>query len=91
MILSASVLVFITMAIHASGVAVLPHGLMKLDTLPPTRVWPIMRMLLRMIWWLILIHLSEISVRALFYLWRGCLPNKEAASYFSGATYTTIG
>ena len=26
-----------------------------------------------------------------FYLWRGCLPNAEAAFYFSGVTYTTVG
>jgi len=48
--------------------------------------WPITRVLLRMIWWLILIHLAEISIRALFYLWCGCMPNAEAASYVSGVT-----
>jgi hypothetical protein len=90
-ILNACVLVALTMYIHASGIAVLLRGLMKLDALPPTRVWPITRMLFRMIWWLILIHLAEISVWALFYLWRGCMPNAEAAFYFSGVTYTTIG
>jgi hypothetical protein len=90
-ILSACVLMALTMAIHASGIALPLHGLMKVEGLPPTRVWPIARMLLRMIWWLILIHMSEISVWALFYLWRGCMPNAEAAFYFSGVTYTTIG
>ena len=25
------------------------------------------------------------------YLWRGCMPNAEAAFYFSGVTYTTLG
>ena len=39
-----------------------------------------------MIWWLILIHLAEIAVWGLFYLWRGCLPDAEAAFYFSGVT-----
>jgi len=90
-ILSACVLVAVTMAIHAFGVAVLLGGLMKLAALPPTPVWSITRSLLRMIWWLILIHLLEISVWALFYFWRGCMPNIEAAFYFSGVTYTTIG
>jgi hypothetical protein len=79
------------MWIHASGIAMLLRGLMKLDVLPHTSVWPIIRLLLRMIWWLILIHLTEIAVWALFYLWRGCKPNAEAAFYFSGVTYTTIG
>ena len=44
-----------------------------------------------MIWWLVLLHLVEISIWALFYLWRGCMPNAEAAFYFSGSTYTTLG
>jgi hypothetical protein len=80
------------MAMHAFGVAVLLRGLMKVAAaLPPAPLWPITRSLFRMIWWLILIHLSEISVWALFYLWRGCMPNIEAAFYFSGVTYTTIG
>ena len=37
------------------------------------------------------LHLVEISIWALFYLWRGCMPNAEAAFYFSGVTYTTVG
>ena len=44
-----------------------------------------------MIWWLVLLNLTEIAIWGLFYLWRGCLPNTEAAFYFSGSTYTTLG
>jgi hypothetical protein len=36
-------------------------------------------------------HAIEISVWALFYLWRRCVPDAESAFYFSGVTYTTIG
>ena len=90
-ILSACVLAVVTVAVHAGGIAVLLLGLMRLEALPPTSLWPITRMLLRMLWWLILIHLAEISIWGLFYLWRGCLPDAETAFYFSGATYTTIG
>jgi Ion channel len=81
----------VTVAVHVFGIAVLLRALTHLHALPPTRVWPITRMLLRMMWWLILIHLVEISVWGFFYLWRGCMPNAEAAFYFSGVTYTTIG
>src|ERR1035438_9002448 len=35
--------------------------------------------------------LAEIAIWGFFYLWRGCLPNSEAAFYFSGSTYTTLG
>jgi len=90
-ILSASVLMAVTVAVHAAGIAVMLRGLMRLHALPPTGAWPITRMLLRMIWWLILLHLAEISVWGLFYLWRGCLPDAETAFYFSGVTYTTVG
>lgn len=60
--LSACVLVAVTMAVHAAGITVLVQVLMRLHPLPPTRAWPTIRLLLRMIWWLILLHLAEISV-----------------------------
>lgn len=90
-ILSACVLAVVTMWMHAAGIAVLLRGMMRSHALAPTGVWPILRTLLRMIWWLLLIHLAEISVWGAFYLWRGCLPDAEASFYFSGATYTTVG
>jgi Ion channel len=90
-ILSACVPMAITVLVHVAGIAVLLRGLMTLHALPPTRVWLIARMLLRMMWWLILIHLAEVLVWGMFYLWSGCVPNAETAFYFSGVTYTTIG
>ena len=90
-ILSACVLSFLTVAVHATGIAVLVRGLVRLHGGPPTGDWPIARMLLRIIWWLVLLHLTEISMWGLFYWWRGCLPNAESAFYFSGVTYTTLG
>ena len=85
-LLSAVVLAAFTVAVHATGIAFL----LRLH-LQPKGVWHVTRMLLRMIWWLVLLHLAEISIWGLFYLWRGCLPNAEAAFYFSGVTYTTLG
>jgi len=58
---------------------------------PPTTPFAISRTLLRVVWWLLLLHLTEITLWALFYLWRGYLPDAEAAFYFSGVTYTTVG
>jgi hypothetical protein len=40
---------------------------------------------------IICLHLLEISVWALFYLWEGALPTADAALYFSAVTYTTTG
>jgi hypothetical protein len=91
LVLSAVVLVAITMWIHAAGISALLRVFMKLRPRSPIRVPALIVLLLRMIWWLILLHLVEISVWALFYLWQGYLPNAEAAFYFSGTTYTTVG
>jgi Ion channel len=90
-ILIAWVLVAVTVAVHAAGLAVLLSGGASWRALPPTRFWPITGLLIRVTWWLILMHLVEISVWALFYRWKGCLPDAESAFYFSGVTYTTIG
>jgi Ion channel len=90
-ILIAWVLVAVTVAVHAAGLAVLLSGWASWHALPPTRFWPITGLLVRVTWWLILIHLVEISAWGLFYFWKGCLPDAESAFYFSGVTYTTIG
>src|ERR1017187_9056657 len=80
-LLSACVLAGLTVVVHATGIAFL----LRLH-LQPRGVWHVTRMLLRMVWWLVLLHLAEISIWGLFYVWRGCLPNAETAFYFSGTT-----
>ena len=90
-ILIACVLVAITVAVHAVGLAVLLRALMRSHAQPPTRFWPITWLLVRVTWSLILIHLAEITVWGLFYCWQGCLPDAESAFYFAGVTYTTVG
>jgi hypothetical protein len=69
---------------------VLSH-LFKSHAAPPTHIWQITLLLVRVAWLLILIHTIEISGWALFYAWEGCLPDLETAFYFSGVTYSTIG
>jgi hypothetical protein len=44
-----------------------------------------------MAWLLIVLHVIQIAVWALFFWWQNCLPNMESAFYFSGVTYATIG
>lgn len=84
-------LVAISVAVHAAGFALVLRSFMKSHVTPPTQLWPITWLLIRVTWLLILMHLVEITVWALFYWWKGCLPNAEAAFYFAGVTYTTIG
>ena len=40
---------------------------------------------------LILLHLTETSIWAVFFLWRGLFPDFETALYFSLGSYSTIG
>jgi voltage-gated potassium channel Kch len=41
--------------------------------------------------WMILFHLLEITVWALFYVWQSAMPDLPDAIYFSAVTYTTTG
>ena len=88
--LSACVLAFLTVGTHATGIGVLMQHLIRSKHLPTTLALT-MRLLLRIVWWLILLHLLEISIWALFYQWHRCFSDAETAFYFSGLTYTTIG
>jgi Ion channel len=90
-LLMASALVATTVIIHAGGLGMaLSHALRSAER-PDTRFWPITWHLVRIAWFLIVIHLLEIAVWALFYRWQNCLPNAESSFYFSGVTYATIG
>ncbi len=84
-------LVVVTVLVHTIGLAALIRLLTKPRGGPPTEFWPITRLLVQVTWWLIMIHLIEISVWGLFYYWQECLPDAESAFYFAGVTYTTTG
>jgi len=84
-------LVAVTVAIHALGLSLVLSRLAKSHEIPPTQAWSITLLLVRVALLLLLIHVVEISVWALFYRWEGCIPDAEAAFYFSGVTYSTIG
>ena len=90
-LLIASCLVAITVAIHAGGLGIALSHVLHYTVRPDTRFWPITWLLIRIAWWLIVIHMFEIAVWALFFWWEKCLPNVESAFYFSGVTYATLG
>ena len=90
-LLIASTLVAVTVTIHAAGIGMaLSHALHSAER-PETRFWPITWLLIRIAWLLILFHLLEIAVWALFFWWEKCLPDIESSFYFSGVTYATLG
>jgi hypothetical protein len=81
-------LLALTVTIHAAGLSTM---LRRASVLPNARFWPMTRLLVWVAWWLLVLHLAEISVWALFYWWQKCLPDAESSFYFSGVTYTTLG
>jgi hypothetical protein len=88
----AAALVALTVAVHAGGLAAMLGLFSKpLQTRLPTSFWPTTWLLIRATWFLLLIHLAAITVWALFFWWKECLPDAESAFYFSGVTYATIG
>jgi hypothetical protein len=90
-ILIAGGLVVVTVAIHAVGFDVLLRAIVWSRVLATSGFRHVIGWVIGMTCWLILVHLLEISVWGLFYLWQGCLPDAESAFYFSGVTYTTVG
>ena len=81
-------LLAITVTIHAAGLsAMLRYVSLGLSD---TRFWPVTWRLVGVAWGLVMLHLVEITVWALFYWWQ-CLPDAESSFYFSGVTYTTVG
>src|SRR4051794_9995665 len=90
-LLIASILVAITVAIHAAGISLSLRHTLRFTERLATRFWPITGLLIRIAWLLILFHLCEIAVWALFFWWQNCLPDAESSLYFSGVTYATLG
>lgn len=90
-LLMASGLVATTVIIHAAGLGVVLSHVFRSTVRPDARFWPITWLLVRIAWFLIVIHLLEIAVWALFFWWQNCLPDAESSFYFSGVTYATLG
>ena len=90
-ILFACCLVAVTVAIHSGGLALILSLLWHSPARPHPPFWKVTRLTIRIAWWLILIHVIEIAVWALFFWWQNCLPDAESSFYFAGVTYTTVG
>ena len=79
-LLIASCLVAITVAIHSAGLGmVLSHVSRSTVRLEDTRFWPITWLLIRIAWLLIVFHLVEVAVWALFFWWENCMPDVESS------------
>jgi hypothetical protein len=76
--------------IHAAGVT----AAMRLVRTHPAHspaFWLWTWLFVRLAGWMIVLHLLEISLWALFYQWQNAMPDLQSALYFSAVTYTTTG
>ena len=86
-------LVVITMAMHGVGMlVVLRINLAIKQWLGATKslVLGLVPVILAS-WMIMLVHLIEVIVWALFFVWKGAFPNRSLAYYFSLNEYTTVG
>jgi hypothetical protein len=84
-------LLALCVAIHAMGIAFLFRRMGARSGLADTRFWLQTWLLSRIAGQLVLLHISEICLWALYYLVGQAMPDSASALYFSSVTYTTVG
>ena len=83
-------LMALCVVIHATGLTL---GVRRLRRQAATaqQFWFWTWLFVRLAGKMVLLHLVEITVWALWYVWSGALPDLQTAVYFSAVTYTTTG
>ena len=89
-LLIAFVLMALCVAIHAAGLTAAFRWFGR-SVRPAGGFWRPTGLLIAIAGWVILFHLIEITVWALFYTWKDGMPDLQSALYFSAVTYTTTG
>lgn len=86
-------LVAVTMAIHGCGMLATlftSHALKRADERPVSFARGGMVLIVAS-WMIVLVHLAELLVWALFFVWQGAIDDASNAYYFSLMQYTTVG
>jgi hypothetical protein len=84
-------LMTLCVVIHAIGVMAALRSIHRSSGLDDPRFWRPTWLLIQVASWLVLMHLIEISIWALFYARVHAIPDMHSALYFSSVTYTTVG
>jgi hypothetical protein len=82
-------LMAVCVAIHAAGVTWAIGRLRARARV--SGFWAGTRLFVLLAAWIVLLHLAEVAMWGLFYLWRDAMPDLASALYFSAVTYTTTG
>jgi len=83
-------LMALCVCLHAAGVASALRWLTGRQA-NVMQFWSGTWLFIRLAGWMVLFHLFEITVWALFYSWSKAMPDLHSAFYFSAVTYTTTG
>jgi Ion channel len=83
-------LMAVCVAIHAAGVT-WAIGRLRARAQRVSGFWAGTRLFVLLATWIVLLHLAEVAIWGLFYLWRDAMPDLASALYFSAVTYTTTG
>jgi Ion channel len=85
-------LMSVSVAIHAGGISSALNWLRR-HSVPASHFWPWTWtwVFICVAGWMVLFHLIEITVWAVFFLWQDAMPDLSSALYFSAVTYTTTG
>jgi hypothetical protein len=54
-------------------------------------MWASFRILIRVVYGLLILHLLQIMVWAACYQWNGCFPDFATSFYYSATSYSTVG
>jgi hypothetical protein len=84
-------LMAVCVLIHAAGVASALRHLRNQPPIAAAQFRALVWMFIRLVGWMVLLHLGEIAAWALIYVWRGAMSSMTSALYFSAVTYTTTG
>jgi len=79
----------VCIVIHSAGVVAALRRLRR--RAPSSQFWPVVWLFIVVAAWIVVLHLCEIAVWALFYAWTKAMPDLQSALYFSVVTYTTTG
>jgi len=89
-LVAGSCLMALCVAIHAWGLSWAFQHLRR-ASLRGSRLWRSTALFIAVAVWIVLLHLTEISVWAAMYVWNGAIGDLPSALYFSAVTYTTTG
>ena len=89
-ILIATALLTLCVVIHAGGITWAVRQVRRREA-PGQLLWPWLRLFVCVAAWIVVLHVAEITMWSLVYVWGDAIEGIQSAAYFSVATYTTTG